>query len=83
MNYQPKTGARCTCRPGVHRDNCPTCEGTGWVIDFRAIRARNAARREAQGLLSENSPIGVSRWRDSAHRISDRIRPFALYYPPK
>lgn len=47
MSYQPKTGARCTCRPGVHRDNCPTCEGTGWMIDFRAIRARNAARREA------------------------------------
>ena len=38
--YQPKTGARCTCRPGVERDNCGRCEGTGWVIDFAAIRAR-------------------------------------------
>lgn len=41
---QPTTGARCTCRPGVQRDNCPTCEGTGWVIDFAAIRNRPLKR---------------------------------------
>lgn len=40
--YQPKTGAKCSCRRGVQRDNCPNCEGTGWVIDFRAIRQRSA-----------------------------------------
>ena len=44
MSYQPKTGARCACKRGVQRDNCPTCEGTGWVIDFAAIRARTKAR---------------------------------------
>jgi hypothetical protein len=38
--YQPKTGAKCGCRPGVQRDNCARCEGTGMVIDFQAIRAR-------------------------------------------
>ena len=38
--YQPKTGEPCGCRPGVYRDNCPSCEGTGWRIDFAAIRAR-------------------------------------------
>lgn len=38
--YQPKTGAKCSCKRGVQRDNCPTCEGTGHVIDFRAIRNR-------------------------------------------
>jgi hypothetical protein len=38
MAYQPKTGAPCSCRKGQHRDNCPQCEGTGWVIDFRKIR---------------------------------------------
>jgi hypothetical protein len=37
--YQPKTGARCGCKPGIERDNCPNCEGTGQVIDFAAIRA--------------------------------------------
>jgi hypothetical protein len=36
--YQPKTGAKCGCRRGVERDNCPNCEGTGQVIDFAAIR---------------------------------------------
>jgi len=39
--YQPKTGARCNCKPGVIRDNCGSCEGTGWIIDFAAIRARH------------------------------------------
>lgn len=29
----------CSCRPGIGRDNCPTCEGTGQRIDFAAIRA--------------------------------------------
>ena len=38
--YQPKTGERCTCKPGVQRDNCPECEGTGWRIDFKAIREK-------------------------------------------
>lgn len=38
--YQPKTGEPCHCRPGIERDNCPQCEGTGMRIDFAAIRAR-------------------------------------------
>lgn len=38
--YQPKTGEKCSCKRGVERDNCARCEGTGWVIDFAAIRAR-------------------------------------------
>ncbi len=40
--YQPKTGARCSCKRGIQRDNCPTCEGTGWIIDFAAIRNRQS-----------------------------------------
>jgi len=39
-DYQPKTGARCGCRRGVQRDNCPACEGTGWLIDFRRTGGR-------------------------------------------
>jgi len=35
--YQPKTGKRCFCKRGIQRDNCPSCEGTGWQIDFKAI----------------------------------------------
>lgn len=38
--YQPKTGAKCGCRRGVQRDNCPNCEGTGCAVDFAAIRNR-------------------------------------------
>jgi hypothetical protein len=40
--YQPTTGQRCHCKPGIARDNCPNCEATGWVIDFKAIRARKS-----------------------------------------
>ena len=40
VEYQPKTGQPCHCKPGQHRDNCPACEGTGMQIDFAAIRAR-------------------------------------------
>lgn len=40
-DYQPKTGAKCSCKRGQQRDNCPACEGTGFCIDFRAIRSRN------------------------------------------
>lgn len=50
--YQPKTGVKCSCRPGVWRDNCPECEGTGWRIDFRAIRNRNLA--ESAEVLANN-----------------------------
>lgn len=46
MSYQPKTGQQCSCRRGLVRDNCPACEGTGWVIDFAAIRERSAALRK-------------------------------------
>lgn len=49
MSYQPKTGARCSCRRGVQRDNCPACEGTGWLIDFAAIRRRAERASEAPG----------------------------------
>jgi hypothetical protein len=40
IEYQPKTGAPCFCKRGVQRNNCPSCEGTGMMIDFARIRAR-------------------------------------------
>lgn len=42
--YQPKTGVKYGCKPGIQRDNCPNCEGTGWVIDFHAIRKATAEK---------------------------------------
>jgi hypothetical protein len=50
--YQPKTGAKCGCRRGIQRDNCPNCEGTGYVIDFAAIRARNTPPTQPEPDLS-------------------------------
>ena len=39
--YQPKTGEPCSCKPGMERDNCPSCEGTGQKVDFKKIRETN------------------------------------------
>lgn len=35
-------GYRCGCKPGIERDNCPTCDGTGRALDFRAMREQSA-----------------------------------------
>jgi len=43
IEYQPKTGQPCGCKPGQMRNNCPACEGTGMKIDFAAIRNRHLA----------------------------------------
>lgn len=53
MSYQPKTGERCSCKKGVQRDNCPSCEGTGWVIDFRAIRERKESHEPVRSVRRE------------------------------
>lgn len=62
MAYQPKTGARCSCRRGIVRDNCSTCEGTGWCIDFHAIRrATGADRRLEKPPTCGKSELGVKK----------------------
>jgi hypothetical protein len=45
----------CSCRPGVHRDNCPACEGTGRRIDFAAM---HRDRKEREGRV----PVGMCDW---------------------
>jgi hypothetical protein len=50
MTYTPRTGRRCACRPGLERDNCPRCEGAGWVIDFARIHRARRARNEVDRL---------------------------------
>jgi hypothetical protein len=51
--YQPKTGQKCYCKPGEERDNCPNCEGTGEVIDFKSIRDRNKSKTESWDALNQ------------------------------
>ena len=46
--YQIRTGQRCTCKRGQERDNCAACEGTGWQLDFRAMRAQSTAKPAPQ-----------------------------------
>lgn len=90
--YQPKTGAACSCRPGVQRDNCPTCEGTGMAIDFRAVREAVRARQEALAelgakcleILSERDVRGVMgdplppSWLEQGPRIMAAARSLGL-----
>jgi hypothetical protein len=62
--YQPKTGAKCSCKRGVYRDNCPNCEGTGWVIDFKAIHDRREEKisyKLAQERYFENGPVRIEK----------------------
>jgi len=55
--YTPRTGARCYCRPGLERDNCPNCEGTGWAIDFRALHAaRKIAKKNPSNAQWDTIP---------------------------
>jgi len=51
VEYQPKTGEPCSCRPGQQRENCPQCEGTGQKIDFAAIRNRNKTAQSGHKLM--------------------------------
>jgi hypothetical protein len=50
--FQPTTGQGCTCKPGVQRDNCPACEGTGLRVDFAAIRAARMTPPAARDMLA-------------------------------
>ena len=60
MVYQPKTGAKCSCKRGVQRDNCPACEGTGWQINFAAIRLRNALRYHVSGAIERGEKEAIT-----------------------
>lgn len=55
--YQPKTGAKCSCKRGMERDNCPQCEGTGMVIDFATIRAMPLTPKTNRELAKWGWPI--------------------------
>lgn len=75
--YQPKTGVRCGCRPGVQRDNCPACEGTGWRVDFAAIRARSALADQkalSLSLLEWHGGQGSSLYAVGSCMLSDSDR---------
>lgn len=64
--YQPKTGVKCGCKPGIVRDNCPRCEGTGDVIDFQKIRERSLKIEKcfyvpgSHSLIDFATPAGLS-----------------------
>lgn len=57
--YTPKTGAACGCQPGIHRDNCPNCEGTGRAIDFRAIHAARKAQTVTRYVVTHLGKDGL------------------------
>ena len=77
--YQPKTGQKCHCRPGQARDNCPDCEGTGWRIDFKAIRERHVTT-----LFSEVLRLGIpyaSHETDLYMPVTDQTRKLLKRFP--
>ena len=71
--YQPKTGAPCSCRPGIMRDNCAACEGTGRQIDFAAIRNRKPLvpvfiNRDPRGYALKIREIWMRNYSGNLHR---------------
>jgi hypothetical protein len=46
--YSPKTGEKCSCKPGIERDNCPSCEGSGWKLDFAKIHQHYDKQKKNQ-----------------------------------
>jgi len=55
MKGDPLTGARCGCKRGIERDNCPNCEGTGKAIDWNRYHQerRERQREEDKQILSQ------------------------------
>lgn len=61
--YQPKTGQECFCKRGIERggffgierDNCSNCEGTGYVIDFKTIRAKTQKKTKVAVITALNN----------------------------
>lgn len=70
--YSPKTGARCSCRPGVQRDNCPRCEGTGWVIDFKKIHERREREEKENPVAWAH---GVMSYRHAPGSVAPMMNP--------
>lgn len=63
MSYQPKTGQRCDCKPGLQRDNCPACEGTYGLRStasaaLRATRSNTQRRPELDRVILKSCPNG-------------------------
>ena len=69
------TGARCYCRRGIERDNCPACEGTGRRINFAAIRRATCERMGhawARGLSATVETCGrCGAWRGTGEPIRE------------
>jgi hypothetical protein len=69
--YQPKTGEKCGCKPGVQRDNCARCEGTGWVVEAGCgSRERLVPQRQGEVSLRRNGGGGMNNtWKRWAVRL--------------
>jgi hypothetical protein len=61
-----KTLGPCSCRPGIARDNCPQCEGTGRRIDFAAHRAAVRESLAIKAHLATHNALARARRRDEA-----------------
>lgn len=49
MSPAMPTRGPCSCRPGIQRDNCATCEGTGRAIDWAAFHRNRRANPPESG----------------------------------
>lgn len=50
--------SNCTCKPGMERDNCPACEGTGKRIDFSSFHICPKCGKRGDGITYEHKEHG-------------------------
>ena len=48
----------CTCKPGMERDNCPKCEGTGKRIDFSSNHTCPKCGKRGDGITYKHKKYG-------------------------
>jgi len=58
----PLNGYPCHCKPGVHRDNCPDCEGTGHAIDWKEFHRLKTAATTPRAVRIES-------WKDAPKEL--------------
>jgi len=65
----------CSCKPGIERDNCPSCEGTGNPIDFNALyHTCPKCGKKGSGIKYKHKKHGCSGVKMSDNEDDDRWR---------
>lgn len=69
MKGDPLTGAKCGCKRGIERDNCPNCEGTGKAIDWRRFHTDKKTGFQSPQYLDWVLKQGLNRFNERLKQV--------------